>query len=94
MDRFLSHLIDELDLQNFGVVYEDLVPITCSLKWTQITPSAKIEFTSTIMKYLLPRAKIDKEYLILQSRIRACVEVYWRSIVGENLEFGRIKNQF
>ena len=91
MDRFLSHLIDELDLQNFGVSYEDLVPVTCSLKWTQITPSDKIEFTSNIMKYLLPRAKIDKQYLILQSRIRAVAEIYWREIVGENIEFRRIK---
>lgn len=91
MNRFLSHLIDELDLQSFGVSYENLVPVTCSLKWTQITPEAKIEFTSNIIKYLMPRAKIDKQYLVLQSRIRAVVEVYWREIVEENLEFKRIK---
>ena len=80
-----------MDLQNFGISYEDLVPVTCSLKWTQITPSAKIEFTSNIMKYLLPRTKIDKQYLELQSRIRSIVELYWIEIVDENQEFRRIK---
>ena len=91
MDQFLSHLIYELNLELFDVSYEKLVTVTCCFKWTQNTPSVKIEFTSNIMKYLLPTNKIDKHYLILQSRIKDVVEIYWREIVEETLGFKRIR---
>lgn len=91
MDLFLTHLVHDLELENFGVTYEVLVPITCTLKWTRDIPSVKDEFISVIMKYLLPRSNIDEEYLNLQSRIRAIVELYWKDIVEENIEFRKIK---
>lgn len=91
MERFLCHLIEELDLQNFGISYENLVPVTCSLKWVRDAESEKTEFTKTIMKYLLPRSEIDDQYLVLQSKTRYIVDMYWKEIVSENREFNKIK---
>ena len=91
MDRFLSHLVYDLDLENFGVTYEDLVPVTCSLKWTQNTEKEKNEFVTSIMRYLLRGSKVDEGYLDFQSKITSIVDLYWKDIVYENKHFNQIR---
>lgn len=91
MDYFLEHLIFELELQNFGITYEDLVPMTCSLKWT----SDKKGFINNIIKYLYPRPRptVDEQYLQLQSKIKNIVDLHWNEIFTENKEFLKIVNK-
>jgi hypothetical protein len=94
MDRFLCKLIDELDLENFGISYEDLVPVACSLKCTGTSSFYKTEFTSGIMKYLkclCPGEGTVEGYKNLQSRILLLLEIYISDIVEENKEFAKIR---
>lgn len=91
MELFITHLIFEFDLENFGLTYESLVPVVGSLKWKHRGKDEITAFTEVIMNYLLPRTKVDKEYLNYQSRVRKIVENYWAKIVEENVAIEGIK---
>jgi hypothetical protein len=93
MDQFITQIVHYFELANFGVCYEDLVPVCCSsLKWKD-TKKDKDEFTNLIVKFLISSSTNDSYYNSFLNEMREIVEVYWSEIVMETEEFNKIKTR-
>jgi len=98
MDQFITQIVHYFELLNFGVCYEDLVPVCCSsLKWKD-TKKDKDEFANLIVKFLTSSSPNDRSspndtnYNSFWQEMREIVEIYWPEIVMETHEFNKIKN--
>lgn len=86
MDTCLFHLVEDLELKEFGISYEDLVPVTCKDKCTSID-----KFIEKLLKYILPvSSRVDKFYLSFKSKITSIVRIYWKEMVEEDKEYSKI----
>lgn len=86
MDSLLSKLVTDLELTNYGIAPEDLLPVVHSQEW----PSY-IKFSTAIMRYILPGERVNKEYLVVQNKVRSIVQIYWDQICEDNKAYNRIK---
>ena len=86
MDSFLSKLVEDLQLSNYGISTEDLLPLVHSQEW----PSY-IKFSTAIMRYILPGERVNKEYLVVQNKVRSIVQIYWEQICEDNRAYNQIK---
>lgn len=95
MESFLHHLTIELDLENFGITYESLVPFVCNKssisKYIRNHDSCIKEFSIQLSEHILKPKKITPDYTEFQNKIENIASFYWENIVEENREFIKIK---
>lgn len=98
MELFLQTLICELELDNFGIMYEDLVPFVCNKssisKYIRNHDSCVKEFSIQLSEHILKPKKITPEYTEFQNKIENIASFYWENIVEENREFVKIKFKY
>ena len=92
MDKFLSQLVIDLELKNFGITYEDLVPVTCTLEWVSYNDKVKNKLIVGVMNVLFPgggkkHGMTPKETLTIQLKIKGVADSYWNDIVEETKVF-------
>ena len=94
MESFLCNLIIDLNLENFGITYEELIPICCgslyTKKWVRKHDSCIQECAEVLSQYIF-KTKNKVEYLEFKNKVENIASFYWPNIVDENREFEKIQ---